>query len=128
MLIRYRRGWRMSLGFAIALMAGMTIGVVVAPHKGIGDAEVQEKVVLDNERVQVMELVFPPGFRGEEHEAPDNELGYVLDGEFAVVTKGRGKRVVHRGEAVWAARGDVHYSLNESTTPARLLVVLLKER
>jgi quercetin dioxygenase-like cupin family protein len=118
----------MSVGLALVLAAGVGIGVALGPSVGRGQGEVEEKVVLENERVQVMELVFPPGFRGEEHEAPDNELGYVLDGEFAVVTKGRGKQVVHRGEAVWAARGDIHYSLNESTKPARLLVVLLKER
>ena len=46
-----------------------------------------------------MEYVFPPGFRGDEHEAPVDEFAYVLDGEFAVVTKGKGKR--RR-----AARGD----------------------
>jgi quercetin dioxygenase-like cupin family protein len=75
-----------------------------------------------------MEFVFPPGFRGEEHEVPVNEFAYVLEGEFAVVTKGTGKRVVRRGEVEWAPRGAVHYSLNETKKPARVLVVLLKEK
>jgi quercetin dioxygenase-like cupin family protein len=52
----------------------------------------------------------------------------VLDGEFAVVTKGKGKRVLRKGEVEYAGKGTVHYSLNETKRPARVLVVLLKER
>jgi len=52
----------------------------------------------------------------------------VRDGEFGVVRKGKGKRVVRRGEVEWAPKGAVHYSVNESKKPARVLVVLLKER
>jgi quercetin dioxygenase-like cupin family protein len=122
-----RQSRAVLLAGALGIVVGI-VGMVIAPGRGSGQGEVQERRVLDNERVEVVEFVFPPGFRGDEHEAPANELGYVLDGEFAVVTKGRGKQVARRGQAVWAARGDVHYSLNETTKPARLLVVLLKER
>jgi quercetin dioxygenase-like cupin family protein len=78
--------------------------------------------------VQIVEFVFPPGFKGDEHVAPVNEFAYVLDGEFGVVTKAQGKRVLRRGEVEWAPKGVVHYSVNESKKPARVLVVLLKER
>ena len=108
---------------AIFIMAVM----LLAPATSRSD-QVEEKKLVENARVLVMELVFPPGFRGEEHEAPVDEFAYVLDGEFAVVTKGTGKRVVRRGEVEWAPRGAVHYSLNESKKPARVLVVLLKEK
>jgi len=90
--------------------------------------EVTEHGLLDNERVTVAEYVFPPTFRGEEHAAIADEFAYVLEGEFVVVTKGRGKRVVRKGEVEYAAKGTVHYSLNETKRPARVLVVLLKER
>ena len=49
-----------------------------------------------------------------------------MDGEFAVVNAGRGKRVLRRGEIEYASQGTLHYSLNETTRPARVLVVLLK--
>jgi quercetin dioxygenase-like cupin family protein len=87
-----------------------------------------DKTLLDNEQVLVMEYVFPPGFKGDEHVAPVNELAYVLDGEFAVVTKGKGKTVVKKGAVEYAPKGTVHYSVNDSKRPARVLVVLLKER
>ena len=101
--------------------------LLLAPATSRSD-QVEEKKLIDNAEVLVMEFVFPPGFRGEEHEVPVNEFAYVLEGEFAVVTKGTGKRVVRRGEVEWAPRGAVHYSLNETKKPARVLVVLLKEK
>jgi quercetin dioxygenase-like cupin family protein len=128
MLNRMWRGWTMALGLGAVLALGIGVGVVVAPGRGVGQGHVEEKKLLDNERLTLYEFVFPPGFKGDEHEAPVDEFAYVLDGEFGVVTKGRGKRVVRRGEVEWAPKGAVHYSVNESKKPARVLVVLLKER
>lgn len=84
--------------------------------------------MLDNERVAVYEYVFPAGFRGDEHAAVADEFAYVLEGEFTVVTRGKGKSVVRRGEVEYASKGTVHMSLNESKKPARVLVVLVKGR
>ena len=128
MLNRMWRGWTMARGLGAVLALGIGVGVVVAPGRGVGQGHVEEKKLLDNERLTLYEFVFPPGFKGDEHEAPVDEFAYVLDGEFGVVTKGRGKRVVRRGEVEWAPKGAVHYSVNESKKPARVLVVLLKER
>ncbi len=105
----------------------MAVLVFFSPA-GATTAQVEERKVLENERVLVMEFVFPPGFRGEEHEAPVDEFAYVLDGEFAVITKGKGTRRVRAGELEWAPKGVVHYSVNETKKPARVLVVLLKGR
>jgi quercetin dioxygenase-like cupin family protein len=99
----------------------------LAPASG-PTAQVEEKKLVDNERVLVMEFVFPAGFRGEEHEAPVDEFAYVIEGEFAVITKGKGKQRVRAGEVEWAPKGGVHYSVNETKKPARVLVVLLKGR
>jgi quercetin dioxygenase-like cupin family protein len=116
-------GWTLS-----GAVFGATL-VVVLGLAGVGPAgEVGERRLVDNERVVVVEFVFPPGFRGEEHVAPVDEFAYVVEGEFAVVTKGKGKNVVRRGEVEWAPKGVVHYSVNETKKPARVLVVLLKER
>jgi len=128
MLNPMRRGWSMALGFAVVFAVGLLAGVIVRPGAGAGQGQVEEKKLLENERVVLHEFVFPAGFKGDEHEAPVDEFAYVLDGEFGVVTKGKGKRVVKRGEVEWAPKGVVHYSVNESKKPARVLVVLLKER
>jgi len=76
----------------------------------------------------MIEYVFPAGFKGEEHAAVADEFAYVLDGEFAVVTKGQGKRTLRPGEVEYAGKGTIHYSLNETGKPSRVLVVLLKDR
>ncbi|MGH7391163.1 MAG: cupin domain-containing protein [Candidatus Rokuibacteriota bacterium] len=115
----------MKRGHAVLFVAAL-VAVVVAPAGG-RTADVTERVVLSNERVAVIEYVFPPGFRGEEHAAIADEFAYVIDGEFSVVTVGQGKRVVRRGEVEFARKGTVHFSLNETARPARVLVVLLKE-
>ena len=117
MATRNALGW--ALVFALVLTAG---GRVSGDPQAVG-----EKVILDNAHVTVYEFVFPAGFRGEEHAAVANEFAYVLDGEFTVVTKGRGRRVVRPGEIEYAAEGTVHQSLNEGTKPNRVLVVLLKK-
>lgn len=128
-LMSRRSGGRVaSLVIGVLLGAGVATAVLLGvPGPGAGQGQVDEKRLLDNDRVQIVEYVFPPGFKGEEHEAPVNELAYVLEGEFGVVTKGHGKRTIRRGEVEWAPRGVVHYSVNESRKPARVLVVLLKE-
>ena len=117
---------RRSVAFLVAVIIVFFLAGLF-PSAG-RSADVEEKKVLDNERVAVYEYVFPAGFRGEEHAAVADEFAYVLDGEFAVVTRGRGKQVVRRGEVEYASKGTVHMSLNETKKPARVLVVLLKER
>jgi len=113
---------RWSSGFVVV---AVVVSTAVVPSAGRG-ADVEERRVLDNERVAVYEYVFPAGFRGEEHAAVADEFAYVLEGEFTVVTRGRGRQVVRRGEVEYASKGTVHTSLNESKKPARVLVVLLK--
>ena len=124
-----------SMALTVGVMLAVVAVVVIVPGAGRMPAgvaaaaqEVTEKTLLDNERMTMIELVFPAGFRGEEHSAVADELAYVLEGEFAVVTKGQGKRVLRRGEVEYASKGTQHYSLNETTKPARVLVVVLKGR
>jgi quercetin dioxygenase-like cupin family protein len=111
----------------LVLVAVLVPGAMRLAHVAAAD-NVGEKTLLDNEHVLVMEFVFPPGFKGDEHETPVNEFAYVLDGAFAVVTKGRGTTVVKKGQIEYAPKGTVHYSLNQTRRAARVLVVLLKER
>ena len=105
----------LSLGFLLGADSAWAQGVI-------------EKVLLDNEAVKVSELIFPPGFRGHAHPAPVNEMAYVLEGEFTVISVPDGKRLLKSGDVDWAAKGTVHSSRNDSATPARVLVILFKER
>lgn len=115
-------------GLAIGALAVITVASTGLVGTAGASSDVAERALLDNARVAVMEYTFPAGFKGDEHAAIADEFAYVLDGEFSVVTKGQGKRVVRKGEIEYAAKNTLHYSLNESKRPARVLVVLLKER
>src|SRR5712692_5571458 len=110
------------LAVAVLVPGGGRFPVATAIADAVG-----EKVLLDNQRVMMIEYVFPAGFKGEEHAAVADEFAYVLDGEFAVVTKGKGKRTLRPGEVEYAGKGTIHYSLNETGRPSRVLVVLLKD-
>ena len=116
----------------VLVVLALIVVALLAPAGGrlpVGAAEdVGQRTLLDNERMTMIEFVFPPGFSGEEHAAIADEFAYVLDGEFTVATKGKGKRVLRRGEVEYASKGTIHYSLNETKKPTRVLVVLLKER
>ena len=118
---------RIVIGVAVvAALAGAAAARLVPAAAGAQDVE--ERVLLDNEQVSVAEYTFPAGFKGDEHPAIANEFAYVLDGQFTVVTTGQGKRVVRKGEVEYARKGTMHYSLNETRKPARVLVVIMKER
>ena len=125
---------RGRIGLVVVTLGVVALAVVIpagvrAPIGAVAGAQdVTERALLDNARVTVVEYVFSAGFRGEEHAAIADEFADVLDGEFGVVTKGVGKRVVRTGEIEYASKGTIHYSLNEAKRPARVLVVLLKER
>lgn len=113
-----RRRWAV-----VVMSLGLLLGGTVVTAQ-----EVQENVLLDNETVRVSKLTFAPGFRGPAHPAPANEMAYVLEGEFTVISVPEGKRVLRAGVVDWAAKGTIHSSRNESAKPARVLVILFKER
>ena len=110
-------------------LAGLMLAAVTGGGRTATSAPaVEERPLLDNDKVTVIEYSFPPGFQGEEHAAFANEFAYVLDGQFTVTTRGRGRRVVGKGEIEYASQGTLHASSNEGKTPAVVLVVILKGR
>jgi quercetin dioxygenase-like cupin family protein len=110
-------------GAALAALVALLTATSATP---LGANGVTERPVLDNDRVTLVEYTFPAGFKGEEHAAFANELAYVLSGEFTVTTRGRGARVLRRGEVEYASKGTVHTSSNDGAAPAVVLVVILK--
>src|SRR5262249_45694518 len=116
-------GWMVAAVVAATMLSPASTGPGALAQTTL---KVEERHLLDNDRVMVIDFTFPPGFRGEEHAAVADEFAYVLDGEFTVVTRGRGRRVVRKGEIEYATKDTVHTSLNEGKRPARVLVVIVK--
>ena len=116
-----------TTGLLLVLLALVLAPATTTPHDAVG-----ERVLLDNGRMTVTEYTFPPGFAGEPHAAVANELAYVVEGEFTVLTLGPDRKVVKRvlraGDVDYADKGTLHSSHNVGDRPARVVVVLLKDR
>lgn len=86
------------------------------------------KVVLDNQKVRVMELAIPPGGTTGMHSHGDNVVIYLTGGE-ATQTQADGtstSRSAEAGEVIWS--GPVtHETRNTGKAPVKVMVVELKD-
>ena len=86
---------------------------------------IEEQVLVDNDTVRVVLLVFPPGSASGEHVGLDPELGIVLEGELTLLTPA-GREVVGPGQVRWLPALVPHDARNEGSLPLRLWVVMVK--
>ncbi|MGO4221593.1 hypothetical protein AB4Y64_07020 [Lysobacter sp. TAF61] len=84
------------------------------------------KVLLDNEKVRVLELNMPPGASTGVHSHGDNVVYFVTGGTATQVTDGVTKTMTRKpGEAVWS--GPVtHDTTNSGKTAVKTVVIELK--
>jgi mannose-6-phosphate isomerase-like protein (cupin superfamily) len=110
-------------GFAAGLMAGLALAGVAG-----GQVTSTAKVVLDNERVRVRDVTFPPGETAmHTHELP--HVGVVIDGGTLVFKYPDGKTETAKLEAGGVGfRGAnvTHAPVNTGKTPVRVIEVELK--
>ena len=94
--IHVSRPSRIFGALAVTLITAM---LLLAPATSRSD-QVEEKKLIDNAEVLVMEFVFPPGFRGRRARGAGRTSSPTCSrGSLRVVTKGTGKRVVRRGKS-----------------------------
>jgi mannose-6-phosphate isomerase-like protein (cupin superfamily) len=113
-----------------ALMAGAPAfasspdAIQAAPQK----AEANVKVVLENDRVRVRDVSFPPGVTGmHTHKLP--HVGVVIDGGTLVFRYPDGKTEtakLDRGGAGFREANVTHEPTNPGKTPVRVIEVELK--
>jgi len=87
------------------------------------------KVVLDNERVRVIELNMAPGAKTGMHSHGDNLVVFLSGGEAEQTMADGSKKAMSRkpGEVLWS--GPVtHDTLNTGQAPTRTLVIELKDK
>ncbi|MDB5103711.1 MAG: putative cytosolic protein [Fibrobacteres bacterium] len=86
------------------------------------------KVILENERVRVMEYTDKPGDKTNRHHHPDFVL-YALDGFKRKLTLGNGKEVtkeLKKGDVIWM-KDQIHIGENIGKTATHALIIELKE-
>jgi len=117
-----RRGLRHGVAVVVAILA-LCATARLASAQATG--AIEEQVLVDNDTVRVVLLVFPPGSASGEHVGLDPELGIVLEGELTLHTPS-GREVVGPGQVRWLPALVPHDARNEGSLPLRLWVVMVK--
>lgn len=95
------------------------------PAKTDGD---KYKVVMENERVRVLEYTDKPGEKTSQHHHPDFVL-YALSDFNRKLTLGNGKQMtkaLKKGDVIWM-KDQIHIGENIGTTETHALIIELKE-
>ena len=129
-------------GFAAGLLAGGAVAATLLAGSGVSasapqaaqaaqaaqSAEAHVKIVLENERVRVRDVTFPPGVTAmHTHKLP--HVGVVIDGGSLVFRYPDGKvetAVLPRGGAGYRGANVTHEPTNPGNTPVRVIEVELK--
>jgi mannose-6-phosphate isomerase-like protein (cupin superfamily) len=110
-------------GFIVGLILGGAVTAV-----GSGQAQSSAKVVLENARVRVRDVTFPPGLTGmHTHELP--HVGVVIQGGTLVFKYADGTSETAKLEAGSVGFRDAnvtHAPTNPGTAPVRVIEVELK--
>jgi quercetin dioxygenase-like cupin family protein len=88
------------------------------------------KVLLENDKVRVRQVLFQPGVRPGPHTHPYAHVGVILDeGSLAFVEKGRKDETVNfkSGDAGWRDANVTHEVFNPGKKPVRVVEVELKK-
>lgn len=122
----------LSMKRPLILTACVLAATAVVPLAGIAQdlavtAGKHAKVVLDNDKVRVIELQMPPGSSTGMHSHGDNVVVFLSGGAATqTLADGSVKRMVRKpGEVLWSD-AVVHDTVNSGKTAIRTLVIELK--
>jgi quercetin dioxygenase-like cupin family protein len=90
-------------------------------------SNVYKKVVLDNDKVRVIEIEFAPGETAAWHHHPDHVAYALTGGKLEITDKGKKARVadIKAGEALYLPEV-THMAKNIGTTTLKMVVTELK--
>lgn len=114
----------MPLLFALLLLHSMGLHAQ-DPMKAASN--VYKKILLDNDKVRVMQVVFPPGATAAWHSHPDHIIYSSTSGKIEINEKGKPATIfdIKAGTAVFMP-AVTHTGKNIGTTTLRLVVTELK--
>ena len=128
---------RTAIAFAaaLALLPLCPTSTIAEPHAqtsgavdGLESSPDNCKLLLENERVRVLQYTLPPGARDHWHTHPPR-VGYVLSGAKIRVTEADGRHMDYdeiTGEHYWDEFSPLHDTFNIDTKPYIALLVEVK--
>src|SRR5215467_731649 len=130
---RHRKLIGKAISFSSATLFVSALAFLLAAHAAVAQDAVKvspetHKVLLENDRVRVLEVRVKPGEKVAMHSHPDSMLYYLSDARLKI-TYPDGKseeRVVKAGTAVWS-KAVTHMAENVGTTELREIHTELKE-
>jgi len=125
-----------TLALALALFALCPTKSVAEPPRttsgpvdGLTSSPGNFKLLLENEKVRVLQYTLPPGAQDNWHTHPPR-VGYVLSGAKIRVTEADGSQEDYdekTGDIYWGDFSKLHNTLNTGTTPYIALLVEVKD-
>ena len=108
----------------ISVLAAQTV-VAQDPLKVAPD---MYKLLLENDRVRVMEVVFKPGSKIAKHSHPDHFVYVASAGKLTIhkADDSKSEADLKVGDVMWIG-AETHWAENPGTTEVRLIVTELKE-
>jgi quercetin dioxygenase-like cupin family protein len=122
-----RRGSIAGSVLAVGLGGGLMVSRAQAPTAAPRPAV---KLLIENDRVRVREIVLPPGGSTGQHTHQVPELAYVFTEGTVKVSTPRAKPVIEQwpaGVARWRDAGVTHELTNAGDQPMRVLVIDVKD-
>ncbi len=115
----------------VTSMVALLLGLSSAPLRAEDPLKVATdmySLLMENERVRVMQVVFKPGQKIAKHSHPDHFV-YVLEAGQLKISKSDGSSMdntLQAGQVVWIP-AETHWAENTGTTDVKLLVTELKK-
>jgi quercetin dioxygenase-like cupin family protein len=112
------------------VVGGLVTGGVSFYLQSVSAAGSDAKVLLENDRVRVRQVLFQPGVRPGSHTHAYAHVGVILDeGSLGFVEKGKKDETVNfkSGDAGWRDANVTHEVFNAGKKPIRVVEVELKK-
>ena len=119
-----------AAGFWVSLTAAVQTPVPADPIDALKASPANFRLLLENDRVRVVEYALPPGERDQWHTHPA-KVSYVVSGGSVRVTTADGRSFVvdeKAGDTTWSEPAPRHFVENIGSTPVKTILVEVKER
>lgn len=119
----------MFKNLSLILVSLILVGSVSAASKDpLQVAPDMYKLLFENDKVRVMEVVFKPGAKIAEHSHPDHFVTVLKPGKLKISKPdGTSNEIELKKEQVVWIPAESHWAQNTGTTPVKLLVTELKK-
>jgi quercetin dioxygenase-like cupin family protein len=114
------RAMRLAALIGAVLLSGLLLAASASAQA------TQDKVVLDNDSIQIWFLTFSPGEVSPMHANAEPEIGIVMEGELTLITPG-GREILKSGDVRWLDPYTPHEARNEGTVPVKMWALTLKK-